>query len=63
MVSYTDWTRIGHNVYRDLGGTYDESTAVSVTQTLAAFWSDNKTDLEDASEAEARQIARQNMNV
>lgn len=64
MVAYTDWTRIGHEVYKSLGGTYpDESTATDVTRTLAEFWQNNTDTLRAASESEARRIARDNMSV
>jgi hypothetical protein len=64
MVEYTTWTEIGHEVYQDMGGTYtNRESAQSVTSTLAEFWNQNTDRLRQASEAEARRIARQNMNV
>lgn len=64
MVSYTEWTRIGHDVYQQLGGGYpDEQTATNVTQTLAAFWQENKSQLIGLGESEARRVARNNMSL
>lgn len=64
MVEYTEWTEIGHEVYKDMGGQYgSRQAAQSVTSTLAAFWQQNTDRLRAASRSEARRIARQNMNV
>jgi len=64
MVSYTEWTEIGHEVYKSKGGQYgNRQAAQSVTSTLAAFWRQNTDRLKAASRSEARQIARQNMTV
>jgi hypothetical protein len=64
MVSYTEWTRIGHEVYKAKGGTYTgEGSATDVTETLAEFWQQNTGRLRSASSSEARQIAEQNMAV
>lgn len=64
MVSYTEWTSIGHDVYKEKGGTYTaSSSAQSVTSTLAEFWSQNTDQLRSASRSEARRIAQNNMTV
>lgn len=64
MVTYTEWTEIGHEVYKSKGGTYgNRRAAQSVTETLAAFWRENRDRLEPASRTEAREIARNSMTV
>jgi len=64
MVEYTEWTEIGHEVYKQKGGTYTgRGSAQSVTSTLAEFWQQNTERLRSASRSEAREIARQNMTV
>lgn len=63
MVEYTDWTEIGHAVYKAKGGTYGEGTAVDVTEVLAAYWSQNKDRLSAMSRAEARRLAEQEIQV
>lgn len=63
MVSYTDWTRIGHDVYKSKGGQYGSNTATDVTETLASYWQENTDTLRSASESEARQLAERDMSV
>jgi len=64
MVDYSTWTKIGHEIYKEKGGTYrGKAAAPQLTSTLAAFWRENKDQLKSASRSEARQIARQNMTV
>jgi len=63
MVEYTDWTRIGHEVYKAKGGTYGGTTATEVTRMLAEYWSENTAMLRSASEQEARNVAERQMRV
>ena len=64
MVSYREWTEIGHSVYKMKGGKYTgKESAPLVTSTLAEFWSSNTAVLKDATRSEARQIAEQQMAV
>jgi hypothetical protein len=64
MVTYTEWTSIGHEVYKAKGGTYSgREAAQQVTSTLASYWRENTADLRAASSSEAREIARNAMRV
>lgn len=64
MVSYSEWTEIGHEVYQIKGGDYPvESTATEITQTLATYWNNNTATLKAASKPEARKIAKAEMKV
>ena len=64
MVEYTEWTEIGHSVYKQKGGTYSgRESAQQVTSVLADFWRQNKDTLKAASRSEARQIAQSEMTV
>ena len=64
MVSYPTWTEIGHEVYKRKGGRYtSSSSAQEVTSVLAEYWSENTEKLKNATEAEARRLAENQMSV
>lgn len=63
MVEYTEWTQIGHEVFKQKGGRYGSETAVDVTQTLASYWSENKERLQNMSRSQARSLAQAEINV
>ena len=64
MVEYTEWTEIGHSVYKSKGGTYSgRESAQQVTSVLAEYWRENRADLVSASRAEARRVAESEIRV
>jgi hypothetical protein len=64
MVDYTEWTEIGHAVYKSKGGTYgDRQAAQNVTSVLASYWQENTAELRSTSRSEARSIAEREMTV
>jgi hypothetical protein len=64
MVEYTEWTEIGHSVYKSKGGTYSgRESAQNVTSVLAKYWRNNTGELRSASRSQARAIAQREMTV
>lgn len=64
MVEYTEWTEIGHEVYKQKGGRYgSREAAQNVTSVLARYWRQNTDQLRSASRSEARDIASREMSV
>lgn len=64
MVEYTEWTAIGHAVYKSKGGTYrGRETAQEVTAVLAEYWRSNTGTLKSASRSEAEEIAKAEIRV
>jgi len=64
MVEYTEWTSIGHEVYKAKGGEYTgREAAQSVTSVLAEYWRENTAQLRTASRSEAKKIAQREMIV
>jgi len=63
MVDYTTFIELGHEVYKEKGGTYQEGTAAELVEVLAGFWSRNKQELKTIGRREAKRIIQQNLNV
>jgi len=63
MVDYTTFIELGHEVYKEKGGTYQEGTAADLVQTLAAFWSRNKEELKTIGRREAKRVIERNLSV
>lgn len=63
MVDYTTFIEIGHEVYKEKGGTYQENTAAELVETLAAFWSRNKDELKTIGRREAKKVIERNLSV
>jgi len=63
MVTYTEFVQLGHEVYKQKGGTYRDGTAADLVQTFAEYWSQNKTELKEMNRAEARQVFERNLSV
>lgn len=61
MVEYTEWIELGHEVFKQKGGTYGENTAAELVQELAAFWNRNREDLISIGRTEARNILEGNL--
>jgi len=60
MVEYTQWTKIVHDVYKDRGGTYEESGVVeAVTRAAARFWRENKDQIISLALDGARMLAEE----
>lgn len=63
MVDYTEFVELGHEVYQEKGGTYDENTAAELVEILAGFWQRNKEELKTIGRREAKRIIDRNLNV
>lgn len=63
MVEYTEWIELGHEVYQAKGGTYEQSTAADLVQTLAEFWSRNREELLTIGRREARRVLEDQLTV
>lgn len=63
MVDYTTFIQLGHEVYKEKGGTYNQGTAVDLVETLGLFWSRNKEELKTIGRREAKRLIEENMNV
>lgn len=63
MVDYTTFIELGHEVFKEKGGTYQEDTAAELVEILAAFWQRNKEELKTIGRREAKRIIDENMDV
>lgn len=67
MVSYQRWTAVAYEVAKSKGanleGTGTQSNNQSLIKVVSQVWNDRKDELSHATVAEARDIARQEVNV
>ena len=63
MVDYTTFVELGHEVYQEKGGTYEEGTAAELVEILAGSWQRNKAELKTIGRREAHRTIDRNLNV